>query len=310
MQLGQLEAFIEVARQGNITRSAEALYLTQPSVTDRIKALEDEVGDKLFKRVKHGVALTDAGKTYLPYVQRAMQNLADGKTAVNNLREAKQGNLRLGSSSFMSMYILPNLLRRFAMEFPGVFVAVRTGHTEDILDMVLREEVQIGLNLAIKHPDIETITLLEDELVLVAAPSHPFSNRATVTMEDVAREGVVAFDSTTSYYTWVNSIFVNAGLALKGRFEMDSVETAKRIVQEGLGISLLPRTSVENEISLGTLKTVPITDSPPMKRELLAIYLRAGGLGGIAQAFLKVARQIAPTFDGMAEALQATNPVR
>lgn len=291
MQLGQIEAFVEVARQGNISRAAEVLYLTQPTVTARLLALEEEVGDKLFTRVKYGVTLTDAGKALLPYAQRALQNLADGQATVKNLREAARGSLQLGSSSFMSMYILPSLLHRFAVDFPGVSVAVRTGHTEEILEMVLREEVQIGLTLSIKHPDIETLVLHEDELVLVAAPSHPFSHRSTVSMEEVAQEGVVSFDTSTSYYKLVNSIFVNAGLALKGRFEMDNVETAKRIVEKGLGISLLPRTAVQKEITLATLKVVPITDSPPLKREMLAIYLKAGGLGGIARAFLRIAKE-------------------
>lgn len=292
MQIGQLEAFVEVARQGSISRAAEVLYLTQPTVTERLHALEEVVNEKLFTRVKYGVTLTDAGKTLLPYAERILHNMAEARSAIENLQQATQGDLYLGAASFISLYLLPDLLERFTARYPGVRILVRTGHSEDILDMVLRDEVQIGLTLRLKHRDIETKKLYDDEFILVVPPSHPFSRLPRVTMEDVAREGVVSFDRTTNYYKLVNAIFVNSGLAPKGRLEMDNVETAKKMVEKGLGISLLPRMAVQKEIASGILNTVRISDAPPLKRELVANYRRAGGLGGIAQAFLNVAEEM------------------
>lgn len=287
MQLGQLEAFVEVARLGSVSRAAEKLYLTQPSVTDRVRALEDEVGERLFTRVKYGVTLTDAGKTLLPHAERILQNIAEARAAIENLAVATQGSLSIGAAFFIGLYVLPSLLEDFTARYPGVRVSVRTGHSEEMLDMVLRDEVQIGLGIRLKHPDIETVRLYDDEFVLVVPPSHPLRRLPSITMEQLAQEEIVSFDRASSYYKFVSAVFVNAGLALKGRLEMDTVEMAKKIVEKGLGISLLPRVAVQKELELGLLGIVPIEGGPLLKREMVAFYRRTSGLGGIARAFLQ-----------------------
>ncbi|TAK35673.1 MAG: LysR family transcriptional regulator [Chloroflexota bacterium] len=292
MQFGQVEAFVEVARKGSISRAAESLCLTQPTVTERLHSLEVELGDKLFNRVKYGVTLTDAGKLLLPYAERTLRTLADAKAALENLRDGTQGNLVLGSAPFISMYLLPTLLDRYMSKHPNVHVAVRTGHSEEVLQMVLHEEVQIGLVRNMRHPDIEAMTLHNDELILVARPSHPFCNRPHLTIEEVASEGVVLFDDTNNYYQLVNGVFLSVGLVLKARFEMDNVESAKKMVEQGLGISLLPRIAVQKEIALGTLKELPIIDGPTLQRELVAICHKTSGLGGIARAFLDTVKEM------------------
>lgn len=153
--------------------------------------------------------------------------------------------------------------------------------------MVLRDEVQIGLSIRLQHPDIEITRLYDDEFVLVVPASHRFGSLPGVTLEQVAQEEVVTFDRASSNYRLVNAVFVNAGLALRGRFEMDTVEMAKKIVEKGLGISLLPTVAVHQEVVSGILKTLPIVDSPPLKREMVAHYRKTSGLGGIARAFLQ-----------------------
>lgn len=296
MQFGQIEAFVEIARQGSISRAAEILCLTQPTVTQRLRTLEEELGDKLFTRVKYGVALTEAGKVLLPYAERVLQTLSDATAALQNMREGTQGNLVVGSAPFISTYLLPTLLERFTREYPGVHVQIRTGHSEEVLDMVLRDEVPIGLVRKMKHPDIESVILHYDELILVAHPSHPFSQRVSVTIEEVAGEGVVLFDRTTSYHKLVNAIFVNAGVALKVSFEMDNVEAAKKIVEKGLGIALLPYVAIERELALGAMKSIQIAESPRLRRELVGIYRKGSGLGGIAHAFLRLIEDFSSSF--------------
>ncbi|MBI2864841.1 MAG: LysR family transcriptional regulator [Chloroflexi bacterium] len=292
MQLAQLEAFVETARRGSVTRAAESLYLTQPTVTGRLRALEVDLGEQLFSRVKYGVALTDAGKTLLPYARRALRAVSEGKVALQNLREATAGNLIVGAGPLISTYLLPIMIERFGAEHPKVRVAVRTGHSEEVLAMVLNEEVQVGLVRRLVHPEIEAVRLYDDELVLVVHPDHPFAALRDVTIRDVAREGVVLFDRTTSYYEQVNDFFARAGVVPRARLELDNVEAAKKMVERGLGISLLPHVAVGREVALGTIKAVPIADNPHVKRENIAIYRRASGLGGIAHAFLSIAKDL------------------
>src|SRR5436853_2128857 len=180
MLFGQVQAFIEVARTGNVSRAAEALYVTQPALTARIQALEKELGEALFVRTGRGVRLTDAGRVFLPNAERAVQAVDDGRQALNDLRSASAGRLALGAAPAVSTSVLPPVLTRFANPHPRIAVAWRTGHSEEILAMVLKDEVQVGLVRTLRHPDIDSFPLYEDELVLVCNPQHRFAPRGAV----------------------------------------------------------------------------------------------------------------------------------
>src|SRR5881398_1205235 len=180
MLLAQVEGFLEVARRGNVSRAAEAMFVTQPTLTARLHALERELGEPLFARTRRGMKLTDAGRAFLPYAERAMRAVRDGRQALADPRSASAGRLVLGAAPAGSTYVLPALLQRFAGACPRVEVAVRTGHSEDVLQMLLREEVQLAMVRALRHPDIESIPLYEEALVLVVPPGHSFAERSNV----------------------------------------------------------------------------------------------------------------------------------
>ena len=127
MDLGQLEAFVQVAKERSFSRAAEALFLTQPSVTARIQALERDLGERLFERSGRGVRLTEVGGCFLPHAERVLQALEEGRDAIDALRNLQSGTLVLAAATTVSTYILPGVLRTFRSRFPRVEVAVRTG---------------------------------------------------------------------------------------------------------------------------------------------------------------------------------------
>lgn len=287
MLFGQIQAFIEVARTSNVSRAAENLYVTQPALTARIQALERELGETLFVRTGRGVRLTDAGRVFVPCAERAIQAIEDGKQALSDLRSASAGRLALGAAPAVSTYVLPPVLKRFTALHPRVDVAVRTGHSEQILEMVLADEVQVGLVRALRHPDVEALPLYDDELVLVCNTHHRFARRGAVTLADVGRERLVMFDRTSSYFELTQSLFLQAGLVARTVMELDNAEAAKKMVEEGLGVALLPRVSVTREIATGLLASIEILDSPPIIRSVVAIRRKdAGTPGGVVKAFL------------------------
>src|SRR6266511_5032150 len=118
MQFEFLETFVEVARYGSVTRAAETLYLSQPSVSGRLRALESELGEPLLIRTPRGVRLTDAGRELLPYAERTVRAFRDGQAALSELREARAGSLALGAAPAVSTYFLPTILKRFATLHP------------------------------------------------------------------------------------------------------------------------------------------------------------------------------------------------
>jgi DNA-binding transcriptional LysR family regulator len=277
MLLGQVEAFLEVARLGNVSRAAEVLYVTQPTLTARLKNLEAELGEPLFLRTGRGLRLTEAGRAFLPHAERAVRALREGEAAITGLQRGEAGQLVVGAAPAVSTYVLPGLLRRFLAMAPGVRLAVRTGHSEEVLAMVLADEVQVGLVRALGHRDVESIPVYEDQLVLVVPPGHRFAGGG-IGLEDLGAEPLILFDRTSSYHELTNALFREAGVLPRSILELDNIEAAKQMVANGLGVALLPRIAVTAEVAAGTLSEVEVIGSSPVRRQIVAIR-RVDGSG-------------------------------
>ena len=292
MDFGQLEAFVQVAAHHSFSRAAEALQLTQPSITARIQALERELGEKMFERGGRSVRLTDAGTILLPYAERILQMVREAKESVEEVRSVQAGRLRLGSALTISTYVLPRILRTFHSRYPGVEVMVHTGRSEQVLNMLLSDEVQVGLVHSLTQPDVETVNLYADEVILVTNPDHPFAANRQATIEEVGSQPVILADRGSSYYGLTHGLFRQAGVVPNVAMELDSMEATKRMVEEGLGIALLPRVCLERELKQGLLTEVAITNAPAISRQIALIYRKSRKRVRTVQAFLEVLRSI------------------
>jgi len=289
MLIAQLEGLLAVARERNVTRAAAALGLSQPALSARLKALERELGTALVARSAHGVRLTDAGRALLPHAARAVEAVEDGRVRVDQVLRGGEGTLTLGAAPAVGTYVLPSMLRRFHAEHPRVSLTVRTGHSEEILDLVLRTDVDLGLIRALAHPEIESRPLFDDELVLVVHPDHPFVAAGTVRLDAVAREPVILFDRASSYHEETYALFRQAGVVLRDVMDLDNIDAAKKMVEQRLGVSLLPRTAVAAELSSGALRTIALTKARPIRHRMVVIRRRdAGRPTGSVAAFLSL----------------------
>jgi DNA-binding transcriptional LysR family regulator len=289
MLLAQVEGFVEIARQGNLSRAALALHVTQPALTARIHGLEAEVGAPLFTRGRRGMELTEAGRAFLPYAERALAALDDGSDLLADLGRGHVGELVLGAAPAVSTYVLPGVLVRFVARFPRVRLVVRTGHSEEILDMAMRNDIQVGLVRELRHPLIESVPLYDDEIVLVAQPGHPFGAVPAIGLRRITEDRLILFDRTSSYYDLTNALFRQAGVVPRGVMELDNIDAAKQMVYQGLGVAFLPRTAVTRELADGRLTAVRIADAAPIRRRIVAIRRRdLGPPSGIVAAFLDV----------------------
>jgi DNA-binding transcriptional LysR family regulator len=177
----------------------------------------------------------------------------------------------------VSTYVLPAVLHRFQLEHPSVQLSVRSGHSEEVLEMVRRDQVEVGLMRPIPHAEIQSEPLYEDELVLVVHRGHPFVGRGEITMAQMATEHLILFDRTSSYHELTSSIFRQAGIDPRGYLEVDNIDAAKRMVEQRLGIALLPGTSVQAEIGTGRLAPVTVADMPPVRRQIVVVRRRDAG---------------------------------
>jgi DNA-binding transcriptional LysR family regulator len=289
MLLVHIEGFLEVARLNSVSRAAESLYVTQPTLTARLHSLERELGERLFVRARHGMRLTEAGRAFIPYAERAVRALREGRRAIEDLETGSAGQLQVAAAPAVSTYILPAVLEAFVAAHPRVEVAVRTGHSEDVLRMVLSDEAQIGLGRALRHPEIQLQPFYEEELILVVAPDHPFGSQGRVAMAELGSEQLIMFDRTSSYYEITHAAFLAAGVTMRGLMELDNIEAAKKMVERGLGVALLPRTAVSRELAAGVLSRVEVSDGGPMRRSIVAMRRRdAAEPTGVVAAFLEL----------------------
>jgi DNA-binding transcriptional LysR family regulator len=275
MLIAQVEAFLEIARQRNLSRAAGAMHVTQPALTTRIQLLERELGTPLFERSRRGMRLTDAGQAFLPYAERAVEALETGRGLIAEHARGISGRLTIGTAPAVGAYILPGLLARYVERFAGVRLIVRTGHSEEIVELVASGELDLGLIRELHHPGVVVRPLYEDELLLVVPPSHEFAHLGRIDVTRLADVTLVLFDRTSSYYDLTNSLFRAAGVAPRSVIELDNIEAAKRVVGQGLGVALLPATAVASDIARGTLRVIPVDGAGPTRRRIVAVR-RAG----------------------------------
>lgn len=292
MLFAHLESFVETARLGNVSRAAQALFLTQPAITARLKSLESDLGVELFVRTSRGMRLTDAGRSFLPYAERTLATIDEGRQLLTNLRQGTIGALVVAAAPAVSTYVLPRVLHAFRTTHPNVRLGVRTGHTEEVLEMVLRGEAHIGIGRPIRHADIELVPLFDDEMLLVVSARHPFATRGKVSMAELAGERLVLFDRTSSYHDLTSSLFRQAGVVPASTLELDNVEAAKKMVQQGLGVALLPRMALASELKARSLRPVRLTGAPAVRRPIVALRRKDAGtpIGPVA-AFLDVLKE-------------------
>jgi len=300
VDFGQIEAFVQVATHSSFSRAAESLQLTQPSITARIQSLERELGEEMFERGGRGVKLTDAGRVFLPCAERILQQIQEARDAVDEVRHVQMGSLRLGAAITFSTYVLPGLLHRWRQEFPGVDVVIRTGRSEQVMNLLLTDEVQVGIGRTLSSPDVEQVPLYDDEITLVAYPQHEFARTGRATISEAAREPIVLFDRGSSYYGMIHDLFRKAAVIPNVAMELDSLEATKRMVEEGLGIALVPLVTVERELKEGSLVRVELSDVAPIERPISLMLRKNRKRSRTVQAFVEM----------MAEAYSAKTPAR
>src|SRR5256886_249799 len=201
MEIPQVEAFLAVGTFGGFRRAADALRITQPAVSARIRALVDSLNVRLFERGKHGLALSAAGRALRPHAEQLLRAVALARQAVHDLRPASGGALQIAAVLSICTYLLPDVLKRFQAAYPKVLITVRSGHSKEVLEMVLRAEAEIGLARSLHHPEVETVSLRDDPLILVARPAAWPGRERRARLEEVADRPLVFFDRGSSDWT-------------------------------------------------------------------------------------------------------------
>ena len=292
MELSQLQSFIEAANSGSFRGAARAMYLSQPSLSGRIRALERELRTPLFHRLGRGVRLTEAGEAFRPFVEQALETLDNGKEAVRNTQESQRRTITIGSARIIGTYILPPTLERFQRRYPGVAARIRTGRSSDVIEMVANGVVDIGLSRGLDHPEVFSIHLYDEPIVLATYPDHPFAERGYAYIWEVARQPLILYDPSSTYFLLINQACREAGIVPQIETMLDNIEATKRMVALGLGISFLPHSAILSEIEQGTLRYIELQGDQHVHLPTHVLVRRAQHYSAPLLDFLRLLREI------------------
>lgn len=271
MDFARLEAFLEIARLGSMRAAARSLHIGQPALSARISALEDDLGAKVFERTKRGVQLTLAGRALVPHAERAMKALEAGHSAVQQVEQGDEGELVIAAASAINASVVPELVARFRRFHPGVHLFVHTGAAERIVELVAFGSAQVGLVRELRDPRVTAAPLYDEEVLLTARPEHPFVTHGPIGLQRLADATLILYDRSSDDYELSRSLLKEAAVSPYGVIEVDSVDTARRLVARGLGVAFLPSTMVATEIELGRLARVEVGDMRVQTRRIVAI---------------------------------------
>lgn len=288
LSLGQLQAFLTVARLGNVTKSAEELFLTQPALTSRLKRLEQEVGAILLLRDHRGARLSEAGAAFLPYAEEVVERLQAAEVALGQLKRAPGRELVLATTQTMNVYVLPSAVHHFVAANPTVHLRIVTAPSEQVLELVVAGEVDLGIGRSLHHPDIENSPLYEEDYALAVLPDHRLLEREELTLPDLVGETLVTMFRSSNLSGQLRDDLRRLGGATF--VDLDNPEAAKRVAAEAGGIALLPLTAVMRELRDRELVALPVTGLPPLRRTMVAYRRRAAASVDLAETFLRHVR--------------------
>ena len=292
MDLGQLEVFLTVAREGRFSRAAEKLFRTQSAVSQTIHKLEEELGEPLLDRSSRDGLLTDAGRVLQEYAERLLNLRNDAQEALVELRELHKGKLAIAANEFTALYLLP-VLGEFRRLHPMIKIVVQRALGSHIPDDVLRHNSELGvLTYDPQEPQLCSTVVYLDELIFVVPPSHPLARAQQVSIRQLGAESFVAHIVSSPYREKVIQAFKRHRTPLHMDIELPTLQAIKRFVAMGNGVALLPEISVENELARGELVRIAVRELR-LHRKLRLVYRKSASLSHAARAFLKVAETIA-----------------
>ena len=255
MEIRQLRAFVAIAESGTFTAGALRVHVTQAAISMQIRQLESEIGARVFVRAPRHVILTEAGEQLL---RRARHILREHDAALDEIAElagAERGRLRIGSASAMVLTEqLPAILKELRKQHPAADISVTSGTSEVLVDQILAGEVDIAfVSLPVDVRGIKTERLSEDQLVAIASPRHKLSKQKTVSAYTLAGERLILGERGGNTRRLIDQFFAQAGVTLRVAMELSRQQAIKRMVEEDMGVGIVPLQSVREGVEKGKL---------------------------------------------------------
>lgn len=293
MDLAQLETFLAIVEERGFSRAALRLRRTQPAVSQAIRRLEDELGERLFERGTRDGSLTAAGTVLREYAERLLRTRTEAARAVEQLRSLERGRLLVAANEYTSHFLLP-ILAIYRKASPQISLVVQRSLASQIADQLLERAVELGvLTFLPDSPDLEAVHVYEDEVVLVVDPRHALASAsAPVSVRELGAQNFVGHAVASPLRKAVTSLFARLRTPLHMGVQLPSIEAIKRFVAVGAGVAILPGLAVCHEVERGELVRVPVAELN-WKRSLWIVRRRNASLSHAAEAMLRILQTLA-----------------
>jgi DNA-binding transcriptional LysR family regulator len=284
--LRQLRTFKTVADLKSFSLAAQQLRLSQPSVSYQVKELEEALGLPLLDRLGKSVHLTEAGSILYSYTRRTLDVLDEAAIAFEEMRGIKRGNLRVGASTTVGIYLLPAALGAFKKLHPGIVISLEIGTRIRVQEQVLSNELDLAVvGPALKDPDLTILPFVSDELVVIAPAGHALAGRRGLTLKNLESQPFVMREPASGSRWSLEKAARKAGAKLNVAMELGSNGAIKHAVESGLGLAVISRYACALEISSRRLVELDIKGFP-IRRDWHIVHLRRRRLPASVQAFI------------------------
>ena len=288
MDIAKLRIFATVARLGNFTRAAELLYLTQPTVSQQIAALEAQLGAPLIERLPRRLRLTPAGAALLPYAEQILALADEAAEAARAAAGLADRTLRLGAGHTLATYLLPDLLSRYRELYPQRLTRISVGNTAELLALVAADAVELALvGSPAEHAKLAITAFMHDRLVVIVAPDDPWAARNAIAIDELRDRTLLTREPGSALHATVERLLGSATLAGDGVILLGETEAIKRSVEAGLGVALVQGIAVEREVAAGNLCALALSGADDARTYN---YARRAGheLSAAAQALVEL----------------------
>ncbi len=285
MTIRQLEVFLGVTQAKSFSRAAERIHLSQPTLSEHMRELEEELGVRLFVRHPRSVSLTEAGRIFGDYATRVVATLAAGRQALAELDGLQRGSLVVGASTTPGTYVLPALIARFRDAYPGITVALRIANSRIVEERIRDGDVDVAvIGGHMLGPGERCVTAgIGDELQLIVRAKHPIG--AKISGAKLSREPLLIREEGSATRQVTERALREAGIIVRPAMELDHTETIKRAVLAGLGIAFVSRYAIEDEVRARRLRVVAV-ERLKIRRHFHVIHDERRPLSASARAFV------------------------
>jgi len=287
MEMHQLRYVVAVARTGNFSRAAEHCHVSQPSLSQQIQKLEDELGERLFDRMKRQAKLTPHGEAFLRRAVRILEEADAVKREAADARNLLRGTVSVGVLPTIAPYVLPDVMAEFTERFPGVEMVVQEDTTAGLIKLVHGYEIDFALaSQPIQDERLKITELFSEELLLALPPGHALTSKRTVAVADLEGERLIVMKEGHCLGDQVLGFCDRRNVKSKISFRSAQLETIQALVSSGLGISLIPAMATRNERE--DLPEYRSLQSPRPERRIVAMWPKQRSPSRAANEFLKM----------------------